>query len=288
MRHKMSKLKSKMKDAKTIKELTTPISADISMINGDNNYDEPIPSLSNILNDQDFASVSSIINPPPKPHQPSPPPDPLPSNPDDLFLDTSYLLPKHIKIDPSGYLKQLALGGPCDRKYPITSLGQNSMDFMRDFMKNFIVDPFYKLDLIADKDEIFEDFTEHQQNAFLSKEVKRCPNKRNKMLRESVERAVDSNEATRVRAMKDISNIIYKYIPPLEEDSEDDFGEGEKGGGGEGGEEGEGESHDPFEEHDSVSVVEVEIPEKQMLKLVPGVFDVKEYLKTYDLQYVSN
>jgi hypothetical protein len=39
MRHKMSKLKSKMKDAKTIKVLTTPISADISMINGDNNYD---------------------------------------------------------------------------------------------------------------------------------------------------------------------------------------------------------------------------------------------------------
>jgi hypothetical protein len=288
MRHKMSKLKSKMKDAKTIKELTTPISADISMINGDNNYDEPIPSLSNILNDQDFASVSSIGNNPSKPHNHDPQPDPLPANPDDLFLDTSYLLPKHIKIDPSGYLKQLALGGPCDRQYPITSLGQNSMDFMRDFMKNFIVDPFYKLDLIADKDEIFEDFTEQQQNGFLSKEVKRCPNKRNKMLRESVERAVDSNEATRVRAMKDISNIIYKYIPPLEEDSEDDFGEGEKGGEGEGDGDGDGESHDPFEEHDSESAVEVEIPEKQMLKLVPGVFDVKEYLKTYDLQYVSN
>jgi hypothetical protein len=139
MRHKMSKLKSKMKDAKTIKELTTPISADISMINGSNNYDQVIPSLSNILNDQDFASVSSIGGKTPPTH-----PHPHPPNPDDLFLDTSYIAPAHIKIDPSGYLKQLAQGGPCDRVYPITSLGQNSMDFMRDFMKNFIVDPFYK------------------------------------------------------------------------------------------------------------------------------------------------
>ena len=43
MKHKVNKLKNKFKDAKTIKELTTPISADISMINQEPDMGESEP-----------------------------------------------------------------------------------------------------------------------------------------------------------------------------------------------------------------------------------------------------
>lgn len=124
-----------------------------------------------------------------------------------------------------GLLKELEAAGPNDRQYGIKGLSANSHEFMMSFMKNFVVDPFYKLDIIVDPNEMFDDFEDEYIGELQEKESKRCF-KRNKLLRDQVEKAVNEKEGDRIRKMKDNSINVYKFQPFVEEDCEQGDHEG--------------------------------------------------------------
>ena len=84
----------------------------------------------------------------------------------------------------------------CNKKYDINGLSQVCKEYMKSFTKNFVVDPYFNMEILLEDSENFQDFDQRKIDQYREKKVVKCC-KKNAYLRTKVAEKVDDSEAKR-------------------------------------------------------------------------------------------